>query len=582
MRTHLIMPPNRSRYTLLLLTHLLGALLVSPQAGHAAILITEVLKNPAGRESEMGGGLSHEFIEILNSGADTLVLDSLFLTDGETVDSVIAWSMPLTQHRNVCISRRSIPPGRCALILDRDYAATSDIRPFVIADSTILLTTSKSSLVGGLTDNKGLLLYKGTLNAIHDSLAGALDPGQEAVLGKRLVHTTPLGTPDGFSLEPRTILFPATQWQPSPDSLSPGFWPPIEQGWLAEYRPHANSGRNTILCSLFVYCPGRTTSSTVNWNIVNTTNTISVASGELAVGNIPFGFNATLPIDTIAYRLLLADETKTIWWNIDISEIISPQNPIRINEISPRAVTGSPEWLELINVSTMPINLKNWRLAVGDGITTIISNDCILQPQAYCIVTNNRLLLTNHFVILCDVIQVDTWQYLDNYRDTVKLFNQVAELPTDIIFYSSSWFESFENQSIERVSAIDSNATTQEKWVLSTNPSPGQPNTSVIWRSVSSATLTIGPIPFTPNGDGKDDVLLIGLSMPANASAIISIYGFDGRKLIDYKSITAPKLFWDGRTGAGTITPVGPFFVVAEIIIEGKKSSIRHKGILWR
>jgi hypothetical protein len=549
-----------------------------PGQARVAVVITEVLKNPAGPETAPDAGLSHEFIEILNIGTDTLTLDSLFLTDGEVVDSVVPWRTPLQQHPAGCVNRRAVPPGRFALILDRDYSTTA--HPFTIADSAIILTVPKAALCNGLTDDDGFLLYKGTAAAITDSLAALRNPGFEVSPGQKWKHTTPAGTPEGFALVPASIIFTNETWRASPDSLSPGRYEFFTGSWLIENRfaPLQNTG--VVACSLAIFCAGPAPIAPASWTIKKRETGAVMAGGSLTPGANPARIGVTLPLDTVTYTFALSAGTQTVTRDLDISAIIAPASPLRINEIFPRATAAIPEWIELINVSSMVINCKNWQIGNSDGFDTIISSDLLLQPRGFCIITSNRQLFSAEYVAACPVIQPARWQSLDNYRDTLHLWKPGEALPSETVFYDYVWFSSWQNQSLERVSQTMPNATTSNAWALAGYSSPGQPNATATWRGVSAPTLHIGPLPFTPDGDGRDDCLAIALTLPASATATITIYGFDGSKIIDLEP--APKLLWDGNTKSGTPAPVGPIFVVAAIQQYGKTTTLRQKGILWR
>jgi hypothetical protein len=128
-----------------------------------------------------------------------------------------------------------------------------------------------------------------------------------------------------------------------------------------------------------------------------------------------------------------------------------------------------------------------------------------------------------------------------------------------------------------RASGLDRTA-----WVLSENPTPGDSNPEASWRAATSASLDIGPIPFTPNNDGKDDYLSIKLMLPPGATGSVAMYGFDGRKYYGIAPVVSPEVLWNGKTGSGAIVPNGPFFVIAEITNNGVKSVMRKKGVLWR
>ncbi|MGD9202068.1 MAG: hypothetical protein PVI26_10920, partial [Chitinispirillia bacterium] len=114
------------------------------------ISITEILKNPVGKENEIPGGESHEFIELFNIGSDTLFIENLFITDGIEVDSIIPWYRKIEHHRNCCFNRNYLLPEQFAVILDRDYEKAQKNSCFRIQDSTVILTVNASNITGGL------------------------------------------------------------------------------------------------------------------------------------------------------------------------------------------------------------------------------------------------------------------------------------------------------------------------------------------------------------------------------------------------------------------------------------------------
>ncbi len=149
------------------------------------------------------------------------------------------------------------------------------------------------------------------------------------------------------------------------------------------------------------------------------------------------------------------------------------------------------------------------------------------------------------------------------------------------MYYDYDWFDTWENQSVARVST-EKNGLQSSAWVLSKKTTPGLSNSDVEWQSGEKAALHIGPIPFTPNNDGKNDSLSIRIQIPASQSMSIAIYGFDGRKIFDVPESIEEVFTWNGRTKDGRYAPVGPFFVVATVTKGNKEKFIRKKGVLWR
>ncbi len=258
----------------------------------------------------------------------------------------------------------------------------------------------------------------------------------------------------------------------------------------------------------------------------------------------------------------------------------SSDSTIKINEVFPRATADCPEWFEIVNSGTVPVNIKNWHFGRSDDTNLISAVDYMVSPGNFVVATQNKVLFTQKYPSCTQVIQPAHWNMLDNYRDTLCLSN-ASQVPLECVCWDYKWFDNWTDQSLERVS-LQLNGEDKNTWVVSQKPTPGQPNGSIPWRDVALPSLEIGPVPFSPNGDGKDDYLSIKLSLPAAMTADVSIYGFDGRKYFSLPGPVSGQYLWNGRDQSGNPVAVGPFFVVAEVKSGGQKTVLRKKGILWR
>jgi hypothetical protein len=545
------------------------------------IAVTEVLKDPPGLETAIPGGASHEFIEFVNLDGDSFSIDSLFLSDGSTVNRVIPWITPLEAHPNCRYNRTRIAPGGFCLILDRDYAKSPAGSFFEIADSAVILTVDASSLVNGLAEARGFFLYSGTAAAIHDSLASCLDNGYPALLGGKAVQTPPDGIGEGFSIVPSGLLFPAA-FIANPDTLSPGSYEFIHNGWLCEYRLHdPGAASSAVICTIGVYKPG-TAVAHAQWSVKASGVEKPLGAGEVPPGAGPYFTAVSLPKDSARYACTIEENGSSLTIPIDISGIWLPRSPVKINEVFPRAADAVPEWFELVNLSSIPVNLKNWRYGTPESADqTLTRTDRVLLPGHLCVVTRSAADFSAAYPYGVMILQPAAWQSLDNYRDTLFLFNPLDPLPCDTACYDNDWFDSWQNQSVTRVSTA-SGGLARKTWTLSRTPSPGLPNTAAVAQTAEVASLDIGPIPFTPDGDGKNDSLSIRVFAPADRQVSITIYGFDGTIIRQWHGADNRTVTWNGRTVNGKHAPAGPFFVVAAIRGADRQKQIRAKGILWR
>ena len=566
---------------------ILAAMVLIPAslfAEWSSLAITEILKNPAGAEDAVPGGRSHEFIELSNLGDQAVSIDSMFLYDGGEIDSVVPWTLALPQQDSLIINVRSIPAGKTALILDRDYAGAPSTSLFAIDSGTIVFTTNDNDLGNTLAEDDGIVIYKGTKSTVIRVLAAAVDEGQDLSLSPhKIYHMAGRRAPEGFSVIPTQVLFSPAAWMPCPDSLSPGHYENGKNGWIAEWKLGSIDAQGgTIACSLSCWKAGGVPAADVYWCIrtpgANARTIIDETKPAFSAG--PALMLAHLPLDTVGYALLVRDGA-SLSWPIDISTEWAPVSAIKITEIFPRATPDCPEWIEVTNISSMPINLKGWMFGNSEDTVKLSDYDLAVQPAQFVVIVKDPALFSKTYHAFArTAFAPGQWHTLDNYDDTLRLWNSKGNLQETVCWHNE-WFSGWTAGSLERIT-MSKSGIDRAAWVVATMPTPGQPNGSVTWRAASQASMEIGPIPFSPNGDGKDDLLAIKLQLPASATAVISIYGFNGMKAREIAGPAQETLYWDGKNRSGRLLPPGPFFVVADIKDFSGNRVIRKKGVLWK
>jgi hypothetical protein len=562
-----------------------GAILLVFLHLQAQVMITEIQRNPAGAESASPGGLSHEFVEITNFGIDTFRIDSLFLTDGMESDAIIAWPDSLPAHRDCVTGRATLAPGQSALILDPDYSAAITATPgsrLPIRTATLLLRPEDADLGNGLADDDGILLYKGAKTAVTLAIAYAGDSAvsPSAPVSEKIFLSWPSGVPEGFSIVPTAFLTGKTVFGTCADSLTPGSFELLRNGLFAEYRlGDLDSTSNKFSCTLACIKSGAPLKSPAAWKVLVTSGAVPgiIAEGFLSLEQNRGSAFCLLPLDSAAYQVRITENSVETAWPLDVSALWTPASPIKINELFPRGNTGVPEWFELVNVSTMPINLRSWTFGNSEGGDTLTTADLVLLPGGYLVVTSNSALFNSRYPAKNRIVAPAHWHALDNYNDTLCLWD-AKRRQKECVCYRSAWFTNWQSQPLERTT-LSSTGTGPESWSPAAIPTPGQPNAV---RTAATARLDIGPLPFTPNNDGTNDLLSIAIDLPAGAAAAVAIYGFSGKKLRDFGAYPGRPLFWDGKQGNGEPAPLGPFFVVAEIVSASGKTTLRKKGVLWR
>ena len=120
-----------------------------------SLMITEVMANA---ETESTG----EFVEIYNSGTETVDLNGLVLTDEDEVDTLQPFGKSSTE----------LAPGEYAVVVDPDYDGV-----YNIAEDVVVMTTNDTEVGNGLTTSDPVKLYESDANTLIASFSHPSDPG---------------------------------------------------------------------------------------------------------------------------------------------------------------------------------------------------------------------------------------------------------------------------------------------------------------------------------------------------------------------------------------------------------------------
>ncbi len=112
------------------------------------------------------------------------------------------------------------------------------------------------------------------------------------------------------------------------------------------------------------------------------------------------------------------------------------QKHIVINEAMYAPIVPEPEWIELYNIDTVAINIKNWRLS--DKITTLKFPNIIFPPNSYILVTkDSNSLKAKYHLSDVTIIQGKLPNY-NNDGDQIILSDS-ANTTIDSFEYNPKW-----------------------------------------------------------------------------------------------------------------------------------------------
>jgi len=261
----------------------------------------------------------------------------------------------------------------------------------------------------------------------------------------------------------------------------------------------------------------------------------------------------------------------------------TPRNALVINEIMPFTKTGTSEWVELYNNSTCNANLDSTELLVS-GIDTIYKfrvTSLILPSQKYGLIIadsnfytvfpslhgQNGIKVLNHTNIK-----------LNDSGNMVMLINSDTSVIDSLHFYSS-WhlpnLTSHTGISLER-KQFTAPSTDPNNWGSSLDPRGSTPleknsysNDSI--PTVAAIEVHISPNPFSPDGDGFEDITNITILLPSDKPESITarIYDLRGRLRSTLpvsqsgvlREISIP---FAGKDDNGITLPIGLYTLVVE------------------
>jgi hypothetical protein len=220
------------------------------------------------------------------------------------------------------------------------------------------------------------------------------------------------------------------------------------------------------------------------------------------------------------------------------------------------------EWIELYN--PMPFTVDLGQYSVGDalGLRKISDTAVPLAQDEFIILADDVSGFLEYYADFDGrVISPNGWQILNNSGgDIVRLADENNAI-IDSVYYE---FGFPDNRSWERY--ISSEGITY--WGESFAPSgstPGESNTYFYPRA-ATIELTVSPDPFSPDGDGFEDVTTIRYNPPEAETFELGIYDLSGRRVKTFfeSDISIPgEILWNGSGDDGRTLPVGIYILYA-------------------
>ncbi|MDO9391241.1 MAG: lamin tail domain-containing protein [bacterium] len=283
-----------------------------------------------------------------------------------------------------------------------------------------------------------------------------------------------------------------------------------------------------------------------------------------------------------AYRLsvlALSDSESVLSNNRQVLDYLAG-SPLEVNEIMYGPYSGQPEWVELYNRSGSPVDVCNWTFEDATASPENVTTDHrTILPGEYLLLAPD----TSYFTSPCPKIELSGWPSLNGEGGDIVCLRDSRGAAADRVQYQDTWGGG-EGRSLEKINPclLSQEAANWGGCVSSGGSTPGRQNSIYIEKLGSSADLSISPNPFSPDGDGFEDHVLIGLDF-AWTRAVVNIKVYDrlGRlvkNLAEQQSFGASgTVVWDGRDGGNRVCPMGVYIVLLEARDANGSGSVKKK-----
>ncbi|MGM0589866.1 MAG: lamin tail domain-containing protein [Bacteroidota bacterium] len=185
---------------------------------------------------------------------------------------------------------------------------------------------------------------------------------------------------------------------------------------------------------------------------------------------------------------------------------------------------------------------------------------------------------------------------LSSGNDSIFLVDSTGTT-IDSVFYADSWHNpnlaDTKGRSLERVQP-DGQSNDPGNWGTSTAEKGGTPTAqNSLYQSSATPTatndITLSPNPFSPDGDGNEDRLIINYTLEQTdyllRVRIMDRYGRLVRELANGEPAGVNgTLYWDGRTDEGSSNRIGIYIILFEAYdsAQGKNKVIKETVVLAR
>ncbi|MCS7162229.1 MAG: lamin tail domain-containing protein [Bacteroidia bacterium] len=278
---------------------------------------------------------------------------------------------------------------------------------------------------------------------------------------------------------------------------------------------------------------------------------------------------AGAPLDTLSISLVIPAGVQ--------------KGDIILNEILPEPHTGGSRYVELYNISSKVLDLRDLLLARGEvpvSLQEVATVPVLLAPGAYVCLTPDTLDVQQRYLPppSARFHQVRRLPAYDYQRDTVWLLRKADSLVLDRVPYAASYhfpeLRSRKGIALERLSPTRP-SDSPENWFSAASThrfgTPGYPNSQREGSPTANEPVRLEPRTISPDGDGYEDLLWVYVQAnQPNTRADIAIYTLSGYRVrwIAQGALLASgenAFRWEGMDENGRRLPAGIYLVVVSL-----------------
>ncbi len=273
-----------------------------------------------------------------------------------------------------------------------------------------------------------------------------------------------------------------------------------------------------------------------------------------------------------------------------------------INEILANPATDGEKFIEIFNRSEKALNLQELALGLFDsihGLATdlkpISESGFVSFPGDFSVLTKGPGdILKRYYCPNPDAfVQMTALPSIDRDKGTIVLARENNGTLIDRVYYSSVMYSDLltttDGVSLERLNpSLPSGDFTN--WHSSSEncgfATPGYRNSEFLRMDPGVDVVSLLPSVFTPDDDGRDDVLMVGFNLD-DPGYLVNITIFDSwgnriRCLTKNRLLsTEDGIIWDGRDDKNQKSPIGIYIFYIELLKpEGKTRQLKKTCVL--